>query len=128
MKKAFRAIVVAVFGAASLGFLVASSASAGPFAKTTYLTFSSHVALPGAVLRPGEYVFELVDPTTGRQVVKVQDRQRSQPALLKLTRRVTRARASDASIVTLGEAPAGAPRPIKTWYPAGDVIGFEFIY
>jgi len=128
MKKAFRAIVMAVFGVVSVGFLITSSASAGPFTNTTYLKFSSPVALPGAVLRPGQYVFEIADPTTGRHVVKVQDRQRSHTALLMLTRKVMRARPTDASIVTLGEAPAGAPRPITTWYPAGDVIGFEFIY
>lgn len=128
MKKAFRAIVLTVFGVVSVGFLVTSSASAGPFAKTTYLKFSSQVALPGAVLRPGEYVFELADPTTSRQVVRVQDRQRSHTALLVLTRKVIRARPTETSIVTLGEARGSSPRPITAWYPAGELTGHEFIY
>jgi hypothetical protein len=128
MKKASRAIVLALFGVVCVGFLITSSASAGPFAKTTYLKFSAPVALPGAVLRPGEYVFELADPTTSRQVVRVQDRQRSHTSVQLLTRKVERTRPTNASFVTLGEAPAGAPRPITTWYPAGDVIGYEFIY
>lgn len=30
--------------------------------------------------------------------------------------------------VTLGEAPAGMAPPILAWFPAGGVMGHEFIY
>jgi hypothetical protein len=31
-------------------------------------------------------------------------------------------------VVTIGEAPAGAPTPIKAWYPEGEKVGHQFIW
>jgi hypothetical protein len=42
-------------------------------AQTTYLTFSGPVALPGATLGAGTYVFEVANPSTSGDVIRVSD-------------------------------------------------------
>jgi hypothetical protein len=103
--------------------------SASTFKKTTYLKFSGAVALPGVTLSAGEYVFELVNPDTTRDVVQVRNRERSKVYLTAITLRVDRpARAGTAATVTLGEARPGSAPSIKAWFPAGETTGYQFIY
>jgi hypothetical protein len=102
---------------------------ASSFKKTTYLKFSGAVALPGVTLSAGEYVFELVNPDTTRDVVQVRNRERSKVYLTTITLRVERpARTGSAATVTLGEARPGSAPPIKAWFPAGETTGYQFIY
>ena len=128
MSAATRRFILSAVGVAFLGFFVATSVSAVTFNKTMYVKFSGAVALPGVVLPAGEYVFELADVTTSRNVVRVLNRQRSQPFLQALTHRIVRERDVKDGTLRLGEAAAGKPQPILVWYPAGDTIGYRFIY
>jgi hypothetical protein len=80
------------------------------------------------VLPAGEYIFELADAGTTRNVVRVLDRRRSRTFAQLLTRHTASSRKGAAAIVTFGEARSGAPRPIVAWYPAGESSGYEFIY
>jgi hypothetical protein len=96
--------------------------------KTTYFKFSRAVALPGVVLDAGEYVFELANPDTSRNVVRVQNRARSKTYLTAMTLPVRRQASGDAATVTLGEARRGSAPPIKAWFPLGESTGYQFIY
>ena len=96
---------------------------------TNHLTFSKAVALPGVTLPAGSYTFEVVNPLTSGNAVLVTSRDRSKVHFVGLTRRAQRPAAMPASqSVTLGEASAGNPPPIRAWFPIGESSGHEFIY
>ena len=122
-----RRIVACVF--LILGVLaVASSAGSMTWNRTTYFTFNKPVRLPGVVLSPGTYTFELASPND-LSLVRVRDRYGSRVYLTAFTNFVTRPNNSrlDATI-TLGEASPTAPPPINVRYPAGELTGRQFIY
>jgi len=126
----FRKIVYRSFGVAALVLLASSSTGAIVNAKrTTFFTFSKPVQLPGVALPAGTYVFEVVNPFTGSNVVTVLSPDRSRVYLLRITNRIERSRASALKpMVTLGEAPAGNPPTIKAWFPDSETSGHAFIY
>jgi hypothetical protein len=108
--------------------LAGATGDASTFAKTTYLTFNRAVALPGVTLPAGEYLFELANPHTARNVVRVMDRERSKVYLTALTRFTPRPGGLRDGLVTLGEARSGFPVPITAWFPQDEIVGYAFIY
>jgi hypothetical protein len=125
-----RRIVHTVCGIVLLGVLATSTTGAIPNARrTTHFTFKSMVALPGVTLQPGSYVFEVLNPDTSADLVRVMNRERSKTYTMQLTRPVHRSRSGDLkATIALGESPAGTPQPIKTWFPEAETTGREFIY
>jgi len=124
-----RKAVLGLCGAAVLWIFAGALGNASDFNKRTILKFSGTVALPGTTLEAGEYVFELANPSTGRDVVKVTNKSHTKLYLLALTMPVERpAKAGTAAMVTLGEARRGTPTPITAWYPEGARVGHGFIY
>jgi len=109
-------LVAAVLGAASM------QASA---LRTNYLTFSGPVALPGVTLAPGTYTFEAGPEETDVNIVRVQTRDRRQLLYQGFTTPVSRPM-GNVPVVVFGEAPAGAPIPIRVWYPTQSRIGHRF--
>ena len=94
-----------------------------------FLRVTIPLALPGAVLPPGEYVFEVPNPETSHDVVRVWNRATHQSVFMGLTRpaprRLTKAPADP---LVLGDSAAGKPTPVLAWYPIGFEDGHEFIY
>ena len=124
-----RSALAAFGGVAVFWVLAGATGNATNFSKLTYLKFSRAVAVPGVVLSPGEYAFELVNPSTSRNVVRVSNKQRTTTYAMKMTRPIHRPARLDAkAAVTLGEARPGEAIPIKAWFPLGESIGYEFIY
>jgi hypothetical protein len=121
---------LAAFGGVAVCWVLAGvTGHATNFSKLTYLKFNRPVALPGVVLGPGEYAFELVNPMTSRNVVRVSNKLRTNTYAMTITRPVHRPKALDAkAVVTLGEARPGEAVPIKAWFPIGESTGYEFIY
>src|SRR5262245_11626673 len=116
-------------GVAILASALTVSARGVTVNKTAYLTFSQAVALPNVTLRAGTYVFERADPNGSPRIVRVLSRDREIVYYTGFTNWV--ARPSDLrgdAVVSFGEATAGAPQPIRTWWPAGEEMGHEFIY
>ena len=125
----YKGKALVICGAAILWLFAAMSGNASSFDKRTILKFSGAVALPGTTLEAGEYVFDLANASTGRNVVRVMNKNRTKLYLLALTLPVSRPANADArAMVTLGEGRRGAPPPITAWYPEGDSIGHRFIY
>jgi hypothetical protein len=125
-----RKVTHTLFGVALLGVLATSSigATTDP-SRRTYFTFSRAVQLPGITLPAGTYVFEVVNPWTSANVVRVASRDRSKTYLMQLTNRVERPQSGKLSArIELGEAPAHLPPTVKSWFPAGETIGRAFIY
>ena len=124
-----RRSALAAFVAVILGSVMTTSVGgwAGGTHKTTYVTFSGPVGIPGVTLPGGTYVFELLDqhPT----IVRVLSRDRSQLYLMAFTRLVSRPADLPADrMISLGEAREGMVAPVRVWYPVGDEPGREFIY
>jgi hypothetical protein len=117
-------------GVVLLGVLATSTTGAIPNARrTTNFTFKASVALPGVTLPAGSYVFEVMNPDTSADLVRVMNRERNRTYTMQFTRRVQRPASGDLkAIVALGESPAGTPQPIKTWFPDNETTGREFIY
>jgi hypothetical protein len=107
----------------------AMNAGAGPLEKTMYLTFSGAVRLPGVALEPGTYVFEIANPMTGGDVVRVRSRDGRQSLFQGFTTPVQKPpRMSADAAISLGESAKGIAAPILAWYPAGESTGRHFEY
>jgi hypothetical protein len=115
---------------AILGFVMAISVYGwdNP-SKSTSLTFSGPVRLPGVTLGAGTYIFELAAPETSADIVRVLSKDRSQVYLAVFTESVGRPAGMTADKqVSFGEASAGVASPITAWYPAFESRGHRFIY
>src|SRR5262249_10094955 len=125
-----RDVLVGSCCAAVLALIIAASslhAWENPY-RTTYLTFSGAVALPGAQLPAGTYLFELPEQNA-RNLVRVTSRDRSKVYLFAFTSLITRPAGLRADqVVSLGEARHGEAPRITAWYPVGDSTGRRFIY
>jgi hypothetical protein len=103
-------------------------ASAAPFDKRTYFTFSQAVGLPGVTLPAGTYTFHLVSPYSDPKVVQVTDRagMRSYGMLMAIP--ATRFEASTKPEIEFMETGVGAPNAVRGWWYAGETTGYQFIY
>lgn len=103
----------------------AHARSLGP--RSNLVSVTRPVALPGVVLDPGEYVFEVLT-AGGGSVVRVST-SAGNTKYLGITLRAERPRNIPAGVsITLGEAPAGQPQPIRAWFPEGLDEGHQFLY
>ena len=97
--------------------------------KTTYLTFSAPVALPGVTLGSGTYIFELPEPGDAWTIVRVLSRDRSIVYYTGFTHPVSRpAGVSQEQMITFAEAQPNVPRPIAVWWPENESTGRQFVY
>ena len=97
--------------------------------RTTYLTFSRSFQIPGKVLGPGTYIFELPDPETAWSLVRVSSRDRKTIYLTAFTTVVNRPHNLPRDqVATFGEASSNTPPPLKVWYPQDESTGRQFIY
>ena len=103
------------------------TARANTFDARTHFAFSSPVAIPGATLPAGDYVFRLADADTGRSIVQVLDLDGNVYGMF-FTQRTERSLPAETPEVTVGEAPEGQPRSISTWWQPGETSGRSFMY
>jgi hypothetical protein len=97
--------------------------------KTMYLTFSKPVQLPGVALGAGTYIFEIANPNTSADIVRVLSRDRSMSYFMGFTRAVERPHELPRNqAVSLAESAAGAPPPVTVWWPQNESTGRQFIY
>jgi hypothetical protein len=116
-------------GVALAGLLAAvpQTIKASPVNRTTYLTFSRSVALPGVTLAAGTYIFEL--PADDPSIVRVSSRDRLRVFFTAFTKIVDRPRGVKwDQQVTLGETQHGEAPSIQAWYLSLEESGREFIY
>jgi hypothetical protein len=121
------AITLATAVALALG-LGATTYGSESALHTNYFTFTQAVAVPGAVLPPGSYVFERAEADEP-DVIVVRDKARTKVFFLGFTDRIDRPRnLQRGSAVTLGESRPGEPVPIVAFYPQDSSRGHRFIY
>lgn len=120
--------------AALLGAVAASIVAINPGIVTAGnarvdVLFHRAVALPGVVLPPGEYRFEIANSDTSADVVRVSDPARTHVHYMGATIRIERpASLRNGTTFSLGEAPEGAAVPIRAWFPMGQSFGYQFVH
>jgi hypothetical protein len=118
------------------GFLALTSFLAQPvmadeWNKKTEFQFSGPVQIPGKVLAPGKYVFQLVDSEADRNIVQVfsEDSNGNESlvgTLLAIPDYISET--PDKPIVHFEERPSGTPEAIHSWFYPGKNTGWEFVY
>jgi hypothetical protein len=118
--------------AAALGVLLVGATSQRTAAWSDadhreYLTFSAPVAVPGAVLPAGTYIFEVPSPSFSNTIVSIRSRDGRKVYLTQFTRVVNKP--SDAAPhVTFHETARGEAPKVDVWYPMNADRGRQFVY
>jgi hypothetical protein len=96
--------------------------------RSTIVTISAPVSVPGVVLPAGEYLFRLADSKTNRNIVQIYDKDRTKIFATLLAIPAERNEPSGEAVVTFRETPADQAPALKYWYFAGEKAGNEFAY
>ena len=120
--------------AALLGAACATNAKADDWNNKTVMTFSGPVEIPGVhlkgygVLPAGTYVFKLLDSQSDRHIVQIfsQDEKTVFATILAIPN--YRLKATDKTVITFSERPAGEPEALRAWFYPGKNWGDEFVY
>ena len=118
-------------GFLALAPFLAQPVMADEWNKKTEFQFSAPVEIPGKVLAPGKYVFQLVNSDSDRNIVQVfsedsDGRQSLVTTLLAIPAYIFET--PDKPIVHFEERPSGAPEAIHSWFYPGENTGWEFVY
>jgi hypothetical protein len=114
--------------------VVTPSAKADDWDRKTVITFSSPVEIPGVhlagwgVLPAGTYVFKILDSQSDRHIVQIFSKDETTIYATVLAIPNYRLKATDKTVVTFRERPAGEPEAIRAWFYPGRNWGEEFVY
>ena len=123
-----------VFCLAFMGVVFSPAASASEWNRKTTMTFSGPVEIPGvhlkgwAVLPAGTYVFKIMDSNSDRHIVQIFNADETQIYATILAIPNYRLKATDKTVVTFRERPAGEPEALRAWFYPGRNWGEEFVY
>ena len=98
------------------------------------MTFSGPVEIPGvhlkgwSVLPAGTYVFKILDSQSDRHIVQIFNADETQIYATILAIPNYRLKATDKTVVTFRERPAGEPDALRAWFYPGRNWGEEFVY
>ena len=129
-----KTVATTAFGFALMGAVFSPAAKADDWNRKTKMTFSGPVEIPGvhlkgwAVLPAGTYVFKILDSSSDRHVVQIfsADEKTVYATILAIPN--YRLKATDKTVVTFRERPAGEPEALRAWFYPGKNWGEEFVY
>jgi LPXTG-motif cell wall-anchored protein len=122
------------FCLALLGATFSPSASGAEWDRKTVMTFSGPVEIPGvhlkgySVLPAGTYVFKILDSQSNRHIVQIFDKDETKVYATILAIPNYRLKATDKTVITFSERPAGQPEALRAWFYPGRNWGEEFVY
>lgn len=130
----FFKVAPTVLGMALLSLALTPSLSADEANRKTIITFSGPVEIPGVhlqgfgILPAGTYVFKILDSRSDRHIVQIfsQDELTVYATILAIPN--YRLKATDKTVVTFRERPAGQPEALRAWFYPGRQWGEEFVY
>jgi hypothetical protein len=111
--------------------LVAPTAAADEWNRETVVTFSGPVEVPGAgaqTLPAGTYVFKIVDAESDRHIVRIFNEDKTHIFTTIIAIPNYRLLATDKTVITFSERPAGQPEALRAWFYPGRKWGEEFVY
>jgi hypothetical protein len=123
-----------VFCLALMGVVFSPAAKADAWNRKTTITFSGPVEIPGvhlkgwAVLPAGTYVFKIMDSQSDRHIVQIFNQAENVVYATILAIPNYRLKATDKTVVTFRERPAGEPEALRAWFYPGRNWGEEFVY
>jgi hypothetical protein len=131
--KLFKAVTT-VYSLALFGVMLAPTARADDWNRKTVVTFSSPVEIPGVhlagwgVLPAGTYVFKILDSQSDRHIVQIFSKDEKTVYATVLAIPNYRLQATDKTVITFRERPAGQPEALRAWFYPGKNWGEEFVY
>ena len=123
-----------VFCTALLGTMFVPTARADDWNRKTVVTFSGPVEIPGVhlqgwgVLPKGTYVFKILDSASDRHIVQIFSKDELTVYATILAIPNYRLKATDKTVITFRERPAGQPEALRAWFYPGRNWGEEFVY
>jgi hypothetical protein len=105
-----------------------SPVAAGQWSDRTILTFSDPVKVPGTTLPAGTYVFELVNPASSIDVVKITDHPGSKLYALASVVPTIRPEPTEDVILLFTPMDKSTMPALRGWYPPGGRHGHLFLY
>lgn len=111
--------------------ILVPSASADSWNRKTVVTFSAPVEVPGngaQVLPAGTYVFKLLESMTNRHIVQIFNQSEDHLYTTILAIPNSRMEATDKTVITFRERPAGQPEALRAWFYPSQTWGEEFVY
>jgi hypothetical protein len=115
----------------ALCVLVAPTAKADDWNRKTVITFSGPVEVPGVgaqILPAGTYVFKILDSNSDRHIVQIFNQEETHVFTTILAIPNYRLKATDKTVITFRERPAGQPEALKAWFYPGREWGEQFVY
>jgi hypothetical protein len=119
---------------ALIGAIFAPVAKADETNRKTVITFSGPVEIPGVhlagwgVLPAGTYVFKILDSQSDRHIVQIFNKDETMIYATILAIPNYRLKATDKTVMTFSERPAGEPEALRAWFYPGRNWGEEFVY
>jgi hypothetical protein len=123
--------VLYLSGSLALSLFMTKPVLADEWNKRTEFQFSAPVEIPGRVLSPGKYVFQLADSDSDRNIVQVLSENSSGDESLVATILAISdytSNPSDKPTINFEERCSGSPEAVHSWFYPGDVTGWEFVY
>src|SRR5207237_9831407 len=117
-----------------IGAVLAPSVRADDWNRKTVITFSGPVEIPGVhlagwgVLPAGAYVFKILDSQSDRHIVQIFSKDELTIYATILAIPNYRLKATDKTVMTFRERPAGEPEALRAWFSPGTNWGEEFVY
>ena len=119
---------------ALMSAVLAPGAKADDYNRKTTITFSGPVEIPAvhlagfSVLPAGTYVFKILDSESDRHIVQIfsKDEKTIYATILAIPN--YRLKATDKTVITFRERPAGEPEALRAWFYPGRNWGDEFVY
>jgi LPXTG-motif cell wall-anchored protein len=119
---------------ATIGAVWSPLAHADSWDKKTTITFSGPVEIPGVhlqgygVLPAGTYVFKVLESNSDRHIVQIFSKDELTVYATILAIPNYRLHATDKTVMTFRERPAGQPEALRAWFYPGKEWGEEFVY
>jgi hypothetical protein len=117
-----------------MGAILAPNARADDWNRKTAITFAVPVEIPGVhlagwgVLPAGTYVFKILDSQSDRHIVQIFNKDETIVYATILAIPNYRLKATDKTVITFRERPAGQPEALRAWFYPGRNWGEEFVY
>src|SRR6202171_2989842 len=123
-----------MFCVAAMAAIFLPGARADDWNRKTVMTFSGPVEIPGVhlagwgVLPAGTYVFKILDSQSDRHIVQIFSKDETTISAQILAIPNYRLKATDKTVITFRESPAGEPEALRAWFYPGRNWGEEFVY
>jgi hypothetical protein len=129
-----KTVATSAFCLALMGAVFSPGAKADEWNRRTTVTFSGPVEIPGlhlkgwGVLPAGTYVFRILDSQSERHIIQIFNREETVVYATIIAIPNFRLKATDKTVITFRERPAGQPEALRAWFYPGRNWGEEFVY